>query len=162
MPAPTPFPSFLAFSWTSVLASSISSRTSSEAFSETSLTMSPIDLSAESGGREPLPGVMDGSLSLVAAPESLDDLGQHQPADERPANEQLGTLGERVLAGSVGLGGRLAPLGRRAGAALSGRGRRWHRAWRRRGRGLWLKRRDRLRRRVRRRSLGRSLGLRRR
>ena len=45
--------SFVTLSVTSALASSISSRTSCEAFSETSATMSPSDLSASSGGGIP-------------------------------------------------------------------------------------------------------------
>src|SRR5688572_22323954 len=44
--APAPFPSFVTFAEISALASSISSRTRSEAFSLTSVTTSPSDLSA--------------------------------------------------------------------------------------------------------------------
>ena len=52
-PTPAPRASELALSRTSALASSISSRTRSDAFSETSATMSPRLLSAASAGRVP-------------------------------------------------------------------------------------------------------------
>ena len=58
MPTAAPLVRRPTFCWISALASSISSRTSSEAFSETSETISPSDLSAESGGWVPLPGVI--------------------------------------------------------------------------------------------------------
>src|SRR3954470_16304844 len=77
MATPRPFPSDFAFSAISVLASSISSRTSSDAFVETSLTTSPSDFSAV------LP------FSAIVAPELLQDLGEHEAADERADDGKL-------------------------------------------------------------------------
>jgi hypothetical protein len=53
-PTAAPLVSFETLSLTSALASSISSRTSCEAFSETSATISPSDLAALSSGGSPL------------------------------------------------------------------------------------------------------------
>src|SRR4051794_32416602 len=74
----TPLPSDFAFSAISVFASSISSRTSSEALVETSPTTSPSDFSAVS----PL---------LVIATERLQELGQDEPAHERADHGNLRT-----------------------------------------------------------------------
>jgi hypothetical protein len=52
-PIAAPRPSFESLSVTSALASSTSSRTSCDAFSETSATISPSDLSALSWGGSP-------------------------------------------------------------------------------------------------------------
>src|SRR5436190_5129709 len=87
MPATTatavPFPSDFAFSAISVLASSISSRTSSDAFAETSPTTSPSDLSA------PWP------LSVIAAPHRAYHLREHDPAHEGRDNGDFG-VADRV------------------------------------------------------------------
>src|SRR3954454_371449 len=72
-----PFASDLAFSAISVFASSISSRTSSDAFVETSFTTSPSDLSAV------LP------LSVIAASEPLQDLRGNESPDQRPDHRDL-------------------------------------------------------------------------
>src|SRR3954447_13874266 len=74
-----PFASDFAFSVISVFASSISSRTSSDAFVETSLTTSPIDFSA----------VLPLSV-IVAAPERLQQSSEHEARDERADDWQLG------------------------------------------------------------------------
>src|SRR4051794_13933536 len=66
-----PFPSDFAFSAISVLASSISSRTSSEVFSETSPTTSPRDFWA-------LPPFS----VIVAAADRLQELREDEAADE--------------------------------------------------------------------------------
>src|SRR3954468_12497149 len=80
MPATAlPFASDLAFSAISVFASSISSRTSSDAFVETSLTTSPSDFSA----------VLPFSL-IAAASELLQELGEDERADERADDGNLG------------------------------------------------------------------------
>src|SRR6478736_6612341 len=96
----TPLPSDFAFSAISVFASSISSRTSSEAFVETSLTTSPSDLSA-------VPLV----LLIVAAAQLLQQLGEHETADEcadhrdlRPPDgvgRLVGSPGRFAAAGAV-------------------------------------------------------------
>src|SRR4051794_2825745 len=75
----TPLPSDFAFSAISVFASSISSRTSSEAFVETSFTTSPRDFSA----------VLPFSL-IVAASDGLQHLGEDEPADEGTYDRDLG------------------------------------------------------------------------
>src|SRR3954465_6386102 len=67
---PLPFASDCAFSAISVFASSISSRTSSDAFVETSLTTSPSDFSAV------LP------LSVIAATNRLQELREDEAADK--------------------------------------------------------------------------------
>src|SRR4051812_49151825 len=79
---PTPLPSDFAFSAISVFASSISSRTSREAFVETSLTTSPSDLSAVPLG-----------LLIVAASELLQQLGEDEAAYEGPDHGNLRTAG---------------------------------------------------------------------
>src|SRR5215217_2878384 len=73
-----PLASDLAFSAISVFASSISSRTSSDAFVDTSFTTSPSDLSAL------LP------FSLIVASKRLQHLGEDETADERPDHGDLG------------------------------------------------------------------------
>src|SRR3954449_6981324 len=78
----TPLPSDFAFSAISVFASSISSRTSSDAFVETSLTTSPSDLSA-------VPLV----LLIVAAPQLLQELGEDESAYEGSDDGDLRTTG---------------------------------------------------------------------
>src|SRR3954453_7765989 len=78
MATPAPLPSDFAFSAISVFASSISSRTSSDAFVETSLTTSPSDLSAE------LPFSI-----IVVASQHLQDLGEDEAADERADDRDL-------------------------------------------------------------------------
>src|SRR3954465_3164329 len=98
-----PFASDLAFSAISVFASSISSRMSSDALVETSPTTSPSVFSAVS------------PLSVIAASECLQQLGEDEGTDERaddrqfgPAN-RLGSLGRgpgglaRAVAGGVAL-----------------------------------------------------------
>src|SRR4051794_33175118 len=77
---PTPLPSDFAFSAISVFASSISSRRSSEALVETSLTTSPSDFSA----------VLPFSV-IVATSELLQHLGKQEAADERADDGDLGT-----------------------------------------------------------------------
>src|SRR5690242_8018642 len=72
MATPSPLPSDFAFSAISVLASSISSRTRSDAFVETSLTTSPSDLSA----------VPFSLLLIVATPEPLQKLREYEAADQ--------------------------------------------------------------------------------
>src|SRR3954454_16136015 len=72
-----PFASDLAFSAISVFASSISSRMSSEAFVETSLTTSPSDFSAVS------------PFSVIAASEALQQLREDEAGDERADDRQL-------------------------------------------------------------------------
>src|SRR3954454_24012144 len=90
----TPLPSDFAFSAISVLASSISSRTSSDAFVETSLTTSPSDLSA----------VLPLSV-IVSASELLEKLGKDEPRHERADHRELRPA--NGLAGLVRLPGRL-------------------------------------------------------
>src|SRR3954452_2502308 len=88
---PTPLPSDFAFSAISVFASSISSRTRSDAFVETSLTTSPSDFSA----------VLPFSL-IVAASELLQQLGEQEAADECADDRDLGTSGigrDRLVGG---------------------------------------------------------------
>ncbi len=75
-PTTAPLVSFVILPVISVLASSISSRTRSEAFSETSFTISPRLLSAG----PPLPGAL-----LTGDPPQ--DQGERQPARERRADE---------------------------------------------------------------------------
>src|SRR4051795_13564125 len=79
----TPLPSDFAFSAISVFASSISSRTSSDAFVETSLTTSPSDLSA-------VPFVL---LLIVAPSKLLQQLGEDESAYERADDRDLGAAG---------------------------------------------------------------------
>src|SRR3954469_22081292 len=74
---PLPFASDCAFSAISVFASSISSRTSSDAFVETSLTTSPSDFSAV------LP------LSVIAATDRLQELREDEAADKRRDHRDL-------------------------------------------------------------------------
>src|SRR3954452_14662996 len=88
MATPRPFPSDFAFSAISVFASSISSRTSSDAFVETSLTTSPSDLSAVS----PLPVKL---LLIVAAANHLEDLRHDEAGDERTDHRDLGVSAAR-------------------------------------------------------------------
>src|SRR6476619_4442344 len=76
---PTPLPSDLAFSAISVFASSISSRTSSDAFVETSLTTSPSDFSA----------VLPLSIVVIAASEPLEELREDEARDERSDHREL-------------------------------------------------------------------------
>src|SRR3954453_20169502 len=83
----TPLPSDLAFSAISALASSISSRTSSEAFVETSPTTSPSVFSAV-------------PFSVLAAPDRLQQLREDEAADERADDRDL-----RVRAGGSSLVG---------------------------------------------------------
>src|SRR3954447_12498288 len=80
------------FSEISVFASSISSRTSSDAFVETSVTTSPSDFSA-------------GPLSHVAGPEGVDGLRENDPAGKRGQLRHLRAA--YVLGGVVGLPGGL-------------------------------------------------------
>src|SRR3954451_4225314 len=94
----TPLPSDFAFSAISVFASSISSRTSSDALVETSLTTSPSDLSAV------LP------LSVIVASEPAEQLREHEAGDERADHRQLGS--------ADGLGG-LLRLPRRLARAVA-------------------------------------------
>src|SRR4051812_24220912 len=75
-----PLPSDFAFSAISVFASSISSRTSSDALVETSPTTSPSDLSAVF----PLP-----VLVVIAASDRLQHLGEDEPADEGAEDRDL-------------------------------------------------------------------------
>src|SRR3954447_26561083 len=77
MATPLPFASDLAFSAISVFASSISSRTRSDAFVETSLTTSPRDFSAV------LP------LSVIVASQHLQQLREDEAADERADDGNL-------------------------------------------------------------------------
>src|SRR4051812_14921186 len=78
---PMPLPSDFAFSAISVFASSISSRTSSDAFVETSLTTSPSDFSAVF------------PFSVIVASELLQQLGEDEAADERPDDRDLRASG---------------------------------------------------------------------
>src|SRR3954454_6294464 len=103
---PLPFASDCAFSAISVFASSISSRTSSDAFVETSLTTSPSDFSAV------LP------LSVIAATERLQDLGEHEAAHKRPDHRDFRPA--RGVGGLVGRPRRLA--GTVAGCVVFGAG----------------------------------------
>src|SRR3954452_3629580 len=89
----TPLPSDFAFSAISVFASSISSRTSSDALVETSLTTSPSDLSA-------VPLV----LLIVAASKLLQQLREDESAYESPDDRDL----------------RAAGIGRRSGVSVPG------------------------------------------
>src|SRR4051795_3743195 len=73
-----PFASDFAFSVISVFASSISSRTRSDACVETSLTTSPIDFSA----------VLPLSV-IVAASERLQQSREHEAGDERADDREL-------------------------------------------------------------------------
>src|SRR5947207_227892 len=75
----------LTFCSTSALASSISSRIKSEAFSETWVTRSPSDLS--SGGGSKLP----------SATKAAHQPRQQNAADEGGSDDQLRVLGERLL-----------------------------------------------------------------
>src|SRR4051794_10382966 len=102
-----PFASDFAFSVISVFASSISSRTSSDALVETSLTTSPIDFSA----------VLPSSV-IVAASERLQQSREHEARDEgtdhgklRPADRIGGLVSRprrlaRAVAGCVVFGAR--------------------------------------------------------
>src|SRR3954454_6204008 len=78
------------FSEISVFASSISSRTSSDAFVETSVTTSPSDFPAV-------------PLSLMAGPQRVDDLREDEPAGKRGQHRHLRAA--YVLGGLVGLPG---------------------------------------------------------
>src|ERR1700759_4221324 len=75
---PTPLPSDFAFSATSVFASSISSRMSSEALVETSLTTSPSDLSA-----------VPPFVLVIAASNRLQHLGEDEAADKGADHRDL-------------------------------------------------------------------------
>src|SRR3954447_17065971 len=79
----TPLPSDFAFSATSVFASSISSRTSSDAFVETSLTTSPSDFRARRS--------VEKLVLIVAASELLQQLREHEATDEGADHGDLGT-----------------------------------------------------------------------
>src|ERR687897_642413 len=79
MPTTAPFASFVTFSVISVLASSISSRISSEAFSEISWTAWP---RSEVGGW----------LSAMSVEDPLEDARDEERADERGADHHLGAL----------------------------------------------------------------------
>src|SRR4051812_2794384 len=81
-PTAAPFASREIFCEISALASSISSRTSSEARSEISLTASAM--------RE----AVLWSVSVVTA-QSLQDHGRHEAAGKGGADEQLGVVGRR-------------------------------------------------------------------
>src|SRR4051812_39828433 len=98
--APTPLPMRVALVLTSAFASSISSRTSSDAFSDTSLTMSPSDFSAVSGGLIP--------FSLISTSQTLQDLREHKPADERSEHRHLRPVRLRLDGGLVRLARRRA------------------------------------------------------
>src|SRR4051794_40370916 len=104
-----PFASDLAFSAISVFASSISSRMSSDALVETSPTTSPSVFSAVS------------PLSVIAASECLQQLGEDEGTDERADDRQFGPanrLGSlvrgprglaRAVSGGVGLASGFPP-----------------------------------------------------
>src|SRR5918997_2494143 len=90
-PTPAPLPSLLAFSVISVLASSISSRISSEAFSVTSWIAWP---SSEVS-----------VLFAMSVEDALEDLGDDERACEGGADQHLGALGggrQLVDAGKAG------------------------------------------------------------
>src|SRR5918998_2068207 len=115
-PTPAPLPSLLAFSVISVLASSISSRIRSEAFSVTSWIAWPrSEVSV---------------LLAMSVEDALEDLGDDERAPERRADQHLGALrGGRQLvdAGQAGDRGggrrvlRLRPVTRPSPPALAGR-----------------------------------------
>src|SRR2546430_268772 len=114
--AATPFPMRVTLVVTSAFASSISSRTSSDAFCETSPTISPSDFSAVSGGFIP--------FSLISSTsQSLQDLCEEERAGERADHGELGATA--VLgSGTVGLErrGPRARLERGLGARRRGLG----------------------------------------
>ena len=87
-----PLPSRVAFCVTSAFASSISSRTSSDAFSLISATVWPICC---------------GRLWSGSAAKVLEDQGEHEAAGERCADEGLGPLGQRDAALGHGAAGRV-------------------------------------------------------
>src|SRR4051794_29279941 len=99
----TPLPSDFAFSAISVFASSISSRTSSDALVETSFTASPSDFSA----------VLPFSV-IVTATECLQELREHERAREGGDHRKLGAA-DRV--------GGLVGRQRRLVRAIAGSGR---------------------------------------
>src|SRR4051812_8927514 len=113
--AATPLPIFDALVLTSAFASSISSRTSSDAFCETSPTISPSDFSAVSGGFIPF-------SPIISTSQSLQDLREEERAGERAEHRVLGVAGVAALSRLVGLAraGPAARLERRLGPA--GRG----------------------------------------
>src|SRR3712207_669456 len=94
-----PLPSRVAFCVTSAFASSISSRTSSDAFSLISATVCPIDWARFLSG---------------SAAKLLQDPGEDEATGERPGDERLGLLGDRDAAlrhgGSGGVRRRLVAV----------------------------------------------------
>src|SRR4051794_7260771 len=94
MATPLPLASDVTFSLISAFASSISSRTSSEAFVETSLTVSPSDFSAV------LP------FSVIGASELSEQLREDEATHERGDHRDLGMRAR--LGRLVGVPGRLA------------------------------------------------------
>src|SRR5687768_8542994 len=101
IPTTAPFTSDVTFSITSAFASSISSRTSRVAFSETSPTISPSDFSALPGGGVPLP---------LVTTEPLQYLREHHAAHEGARHEQLGPVGGRSVCELGRPGRRVAAL----------------------------------------------------
>src|SRR3954447_13870763 len=104
--AATPFPIRVTLVVTSAFASSISSRTSSEAFCDTSLTISPSDFSAVSGGFIPFSAISTTS-------KALQYLCEEERAGERPEHRVLGVAGVLACGGTVGLARRGTRAARR-------------------------------------------------